>query len=178
METSHHLLDQSHGLPILSVAIVHPCDDNSLTGACQAAEQELINPILIGPKSRIQTVAKEEGLNIENYEIIDTQHSHDSAEIAVDLCRSGKAQALMKGSLHTDELILAVIHKERGIRTERRLSHIFHFDVPTYHKPLLITDAAVNVEPDLAEKQIILINAIELANAIGIPKPKVAILQL
>lgn len=176
METSNSIIGLSRELPILTVAVAHPCDESSLSGAVLAAERGLITPILVGPAEKIHTVATKFKLNIKNFKIVDVPHSHASAESAVALCRSGEAGALMKGSLHTDELILAIIHKEFGIRTDRRLSHVFHFDVPTYHKPLLITDAAVNVIPTLEEKKYILINAIELAHAIGIPMPKVAIL--
>lgn len=172
----NNIVGQSRELPILTVAVAHPCDESSLSGATLAAERGLITPILVGPEDKIRAVAQKHQINLDNFRIINVPHSHAAAEQAVELCRSGEAQALMKGSLHTDELILAVIHKEKGLRTERRLSHVFHFDVPTYHKPLLITDAAVNVIPTLEEKKFILINAIELAHSLGIVKPKVAIL--
>jgi phosphotransacetylase len=176
VNTDNGMIERSMSLPILKVAVAHPCDESSLRGAVLAAERGLIAPLLFGPAAKIECVAKLYNINLDPYDIIDTEHSHDSAEMAVDAVRSGRCAALMKGSLHTDELISAVLHKDRGIRTDRRLSHIFHFDVPAYPKPLLITDAAINVEPTLEEKVFILMNAIELAHAIGIPNPKVAIL--
>ncbi len=164
-------------LPPLPTAVVHPCDVPSLDGALRAAEAGLIAPILVGPHSRIRATALQAGLDLGTWTIIDTPHSHASAERAVALVREGAAAALMKGSLHTDELMAAVVAKEGGLRTARRVSHVFVMDVPTYAKLLLITDAAVNILPSLEDKADIIANAIELAQALGIATPKVAILS-
>ncbi|MFY0660887.1 MAG: bifunctional enoyl-CoA hydratase/phosphate acetyltransferase [Shimia sp.] len=161
----------------IATAVVHPCDAASLIGALEARDKTLITPILVGPEDRIKAVAAEEGLNIDGLEIIDAKHSHASAQAAVRLVREGKAQALMKGALHTDEVMSAVVDKVTGLRTERRMSHVFVLDVPTYPKPLLITDAAINIFPDLMVKADIVQNSIELAHAIGVEEPKVAILS-
>lgn len=161
----------------IATAVVHPCDAASLIGALEARDKTLITPILVGPEDRIKAVAAEEGLNIDGLEIIDTKHSHASAQAAVRLVREGKAQALMKGALHTDEVMSAVVDKVTGLRTERRMSHVFVLDVPTYPKPLLITDAAINIFPDLMVKADIVQNSIELAHALGVDEPKVAILS-
>ncbi|WP_294223218.1 bifunctional enoyl-CoA hydratase/phosphate acetyltransferase [uncultured Shimia sp.] len=161
----------------IATAVVHPCDAASLIGALEARDKTLITPILVGPEDRIKAVAAEEGLNIDGLDIIDAKHSHASAQAAVRLVREGKAQALMKGALHTDEVMSAVVDKVTGLRTERRMSHVFVLDVPTYPKPLLITDAAINIFPDLMVKADIVQNAIELAHAIGVEEPKVAILS-
>ncbi len=161
----------------IATAVVHPCDAASLIGALEARDKTLITPILVGPEDRIKAVAVEEGLNIEGLEIVDAKHSHASAQAAVRLVREGKAQALMKGALHTDEVMSAVVDKVTGLRTERRMSHVFVLDVPTYPKPLLITDAAINIFPDLMVKADIVQNSIELAHALGVDEPKVAILS-
>lgn len=161
----------------LSVAVVHPCDQASLAGAVHARDLDLLDPILVGPQERIAAVAAENGLDIAGITIIDTPHSHASAERAVALVHEGKARALMKGALHTDEVMSAVVAKSGGLRTERRMSHVYVMDVPTYPKPLLITDAAINIAPDLATKADIIQNAIDLATAIGIKTPKVALLS-
>ncbi|MBK4721498.1 bifunctional enoyl-CoA hydratase/phosphate acetyltransferase [Azospirillum sp. YIM DDC1] len=158
-------------------AVVHPCDASSLGGAVDAARQGFITPILIGPAARIRAVADESGLDIAPYEIVDVPHSHAAAATAVELVRQGRAQLIMKGSLHTDELLREVARKDSGLRTERRISHIFIMDVPTYGKPLFITDAAVNIAPTLEDKRDIIQNAIDLARALGNPQPKVAILS-
>lgn len=161
----------------IATAVVHPCDAASLIGALEARDKTLITPILVGPEDRIKAVAAEEGLNIDGLEIVDAKHSHASAQAAVRLVREGKAQALMKGALHTDEVMSAVVDKVTGLRTERRMSHVFVLDVPTYPKPLLITDAAINIFPDLMVKADIVQNSIELAHALGVDEPKVAILS-
>jgi phosphate acetyltransferase len=171
------LVARCDGLPPLPTAVVHPCDVPSLDGALRAAEAGLIAPILVGPQSRIRATALQAGLDLGTWTIIDTPHSHASAERAVALVREGGAAALMKGSLHTDELMAAVVAKEGGLRTARRVSHVFVMDVPTYAKLLLITDAAVNILPSLDDKADIIANAIELAQALGIATPKVAILS-
>jgi len=161
----------------IRTAVVHPVDQNSLVGAVEAAEKALIEPILVGPESKIKATADDNNLNIDAYEIIDTPHSHASAEVSCDLVRTASASALMKGNLATSELLGAVIHKSKGIRTERRLSHVFVFDVPNYHKPIVITDAAINIAPDLMTKRDITQNAIDFCHALGIETPKVAILS-
>ncbi|MGB0466715.1 MAG: phosphate acyltransferase, partial [Pontibacterium sp.] len=145
--------------PIRTV-VVHPVDHNSLVGAIEAAEKGLIEPVLIGPEGKIRAAAEENNLDITPYELLETKHSHESAEQACDLVRAARAQALMKGNLATSELLSAVVHKTKGIRTERRLSHAFVLDVPNYHKPLMITDAAINIAPDLMTKRDIVQNAI------------------
>ncbi len=162
--------------PII-VAVVHPCDDASLTGAIDAARQGLITPLLVGPQARIRAVAEAEGIDLTPYKIIDVPHSHAAAERSVELVRKGEADALMKGSLHTDELLAEVINHNTGLRTERRISHCFIMDVPTYPKPLIVTDGAVNITPGLKAKADICQNAIELAHVLGIETPKVAILS-
>lgn len=160
----------------IRTAVVHPVDHNALAGALSAADQGLIEPVLIGPQHRIQDLADREQLVLNNIEIIDVPHSHAAAEKACDLVREGSVEALMKGALATSELLSAVLHKTLGIRTERRLSHVFVFDIPNYHKPLVITDAAINVAPDLSVKRDIVQNAIEFCQVLGIERPRVAIL--
>lgn len=171
------LLARAQTLAPLPVAVVHPCDRASLGGALHAYALGLINPVLVGPRNRILAVADENALDITGVTIIDAPHSHGSAELAVALVRDGKAHALMKGALHTDEVMSAVVAKSGGLRTERRMSHVYVMDVPTYPKPLMMTDAAINIAPDLATKADIIQNAIDLANAIGIDGPKVALLS-
>ena len=161
----------------LPTAVVHPCDSESLRGALDAARRGMIKPILVGPTRKIHRVAKAAGLNIASYEIVATEHSHAAAEAAVTLARAGRVECLMKGSLHTDELMAAVVATATGLRTERRISHVFVLDVPAYPRPLLITDAAINIYPDLETKRDIVQNAIDLAHALGIARPRVAILS-
>jgi len=157
-------------------AVVHPTDRDSLLGALAAAADGTIEPVLVGPKGKVHAAAEAAGVSIEGYTLVDAPHSHAAAEEAVALARAGKVKALMKGSLHSDELLHAVMMKERGLRTERRISHIFVMDVPTYHKLLALTDAAVNIQPNLDEKRSMVQNAIELMHALGVARPKVAIL--
>ncbi|MGE5384454.1 MAG: bifunctional enoyl-CoA hydratase/phosphate acetyltransferase [Betaproteobacteria bacterium] len=171
------LLARAKGLEPVTVAVAHPCDRESLRGPVLAFQAGIIEPILVGPEDKIRAVAEENGLDISGIRVVNAAHSHDSAAIAVSLVRSGDAEALMKGSLHTDELLAEVISRANGLRTSRRISHVFVMDVPTYPRPLLITDAAVNIAPTLEEKVDIIQNAIELAHALGIPEPKVAILS-
>jgi len=171
------MLARAQALAPLTTAVVHPCDKPSLEGALQARDLGVLAPILVGPEARIRTVAQESDLDITGLEIVDTPHSHAAAEAAVDLVRTGEARALMKGALHTDEVMSAVVSKTGGLRTERRMSHVYVMDVPTYPKPLIITDAAINIAPDLETKADIVQNAIDLARAIGIDVPKVAILS-
>ncbi len=163
------------GAPVRT-AVVHPCDETSLAAAIEAAEAGLITPVLVGPEARIRALAASKKQDISALTLIPTDHSHASASRGVELVREGKVDALMKGSLHTDELMAAVVDRASGIRTERRVSHVFIMDVPTYHKPLFITDAAVNILPTLDDKADIIRNAIDLAQALGIETPKVAIL--
>jgi phosphate acetyltransferase len=172
-----NLLAMAAGLEAIDVAVVHPCDKESLKGPVMAAKAGLIVPILIGPEKKIRQVAAEHDIDISPYRIVDVKHSHDAAALGVSLVRNGDAEALMKGSLHTDELLGAVVNKVSGLRTGRRLSHVFLMDVPTYSKPLMITDAAINIAPTLEEKVSIIQNAIELAHIMSIPEPKVAILS-
>ena len=171
------LLERCHGLPAIPTAVAHPCDASSLSGAMEAAQLGLIQPILVGPEARIRQVAAEQGFSLEGVRIVDAPHSHAAAETAVALVRSGEAELLMKGSLHTDELLHEVAKGTGGLRTGRRLSHVFAMDVPGYHKPLFITDAAVNIFPDLNDKADIVRNAIELVQVLGGERPKVAILS-
>ncbi len=171
------ILELSRALPLVTTAIAHPCDAVSLGGPVDAAKNNLIDPIFVGPESKIRSVAEENDLDISQFKIIDVEHSHAAAEQAVALVRSGQAGLLMKGSLHTDELMSAVVSRATGLRTERRISHVFVMDVPTYPKPLLITDAAINIHPDLMVKRDICQNAIDLAIALGNECPKLAILS-
>lgn len=158
-------------------AVVHPCDAVSLEGARAAREAGLIVPILVGPRSKIEAAARAAGLVLDGIEIVDAPHSHAAAEKAVSLARAGRVTALMKGALHTDEILAAAIARATGLRTERRMSHVYALDVPSYPKPLFLTDAAVNIAPSLEEKRDIVQNAIDLARALGIAQPKVAILS-
>jgi phosphate acetyltransferase len=162
--------------PALPCAVVHPVDASSLAGALEAAEAGLIVPILVGPAARIRAAAAAARLDLGDIEIEDVPHSHAAAERAVALVREGRAGALMKGSLHTDEMLAAVVARQGGLRTERRISHCFILDVPLYHKPLVVTDAAINIEPDLETKADIARNAIDLCRALGIATPKLAVL--
>ena len=171
------LLESTKNIAPIRVAVVHPCDENSLMGAIEAQREGVIEPILIGPKDKIAAVAKQVGCSLTGIEIIDAQHSHAAAAIAVEQVRKNNVDAIMKGKLHTDELMEAVVDKIKGLRTERRMSHIFALDVPTYHKPLFITDAAINITPDLNTKRDIVQNAIDLLHALGIALPKIAILS-
>jgi phosphate acetyltransferase len=163
--------------PAIKTAIAHPCDDVSLQSAIEAAKLYLIEPILVGPTERVRSVAAKEGLDIGTMELVNSAHSHDSAAKAVELVSAGRAEALMKGSLHTDELMGAVVSRQTGIRTARRISHCFIMDVPGHADALIITDAAVNIAPTLDEKVDIVQNAIDLAHALGAPEVRVAVLS-
>ncbi|MFZ2983200.1 MAG: phosphate acyltransferase, partial [Sphingobium sp.] len=169
-------LEKAQGLPPIGTAVVHSVDEASLRGAVEAADAGLIVPILVGPAARIAQAAEAAGLPLGAFELIDVPHSHAAAEKSVALVREGQVEALMKGALHTDELMGAVVASGSGLKTERRISHIFALDVPSYHKPLFITDAAINIYPTLDDKRDIVQNAIELCVALGIDPPKVAIL--
>ena len=171
------LIAATEALAPVRTAVVHPCDAASLTAALDAATQGMIVPVLVGPAARIMAAAKAAGRSLDGIEIVDAPHSHAAAAAAVALVRAGKVAALMKGALHTDELMEAVVDGALGLRTERRMSHVYALDVPTYPKPLLITDAAINIAPDLTTKRDIVQNAIDLALALGITLPKVAILS-
>lgn len=158
-------------------AVAHPCDETSLAAAVQAHQLGILTPILVGPREKIETIAKQCSLDLAGLRIIETPHSHASAAQAVALVRSSEATLLMKGSLHTDELMHEVVNPTTGLRTERRLSHVFVMDVPTYEEPLFITDAAINIAPDLSCKVDIVQNAIDLHHALGLGEPRVAILS-
>ena len=161
----------------IKVAVAHPCDEVSLRGAVEAHKLGLIEPILVAPLARVRNAADEAHLDISGFELVESAHSHESAAKAVGLVTAGRVEALMKGSLHTDELMGAVVAREGGIRTARRISHCFIMDVPGQPEPLIITDAAVNIAPDLDAKVDIIQNAIDLAHAMGAPEVRVAILS-
>jgi phosphate acetyltransferase len=171
------LVERVKTLPAAPTAVAHPCSESALAGAVDAAQAGIIAPILVGPRAKILSTAAAAKLDVDPYEIVEADHSHDAAEKSVALVRSGRAEMLMKGSLRTDELLGAVVKRETGLRTERRLSHCFLLDVPGHDKPILITDAAINVFPTLADKVDIVQNAIDLAHALGIERPRVAILS-
>jgi phosphate acetyltransferase len=171
------LIEAARKLPPVVTAVAHPCDEVSLGGAVEARKLRLIEPILVGPMVRIRDVAAQFQIDLGDLPIIDSEHSHESAAKAVALVREGKAEALMKGSLHTDELMGAVVARDTGIRTDRRISHCFVMDVPGHADPLIITDAAVNIAPTLEDKMYIVQNAIDLAHAVGYPEVRVAILS-
>ncbi|WP_299788403.1 bifunctional enoyl-CoA hydratase/phosphate acetyltransferase [uncultured Marivita sp.] len=171
------LIDATAALAPVPTAVVHPCDALSLQGALEAGSQGIIIPVLVGPRSKIEAAAEEIGESLTDIDIVDVPHSHAAAEQAVALARAGKVQMLMKGKLHTDELLEPVVNGQTGLRTERRISHVFVLDVPNYPKPLLISDAAINIFPDLAAKRDIVQNAIDLGQALGIDCPKTAILS-
>jgi phosphate acetyltransferase len=170
------LLVRCRSLEPVRTAVAHPCESTALLAALEAGAKGLITPILVGPAAKIAEVANSSGLTIGQTEIVDAPHSHGAAATAVALVREGRAELLMKGSLHTDELLSAVVARETGLRTGRRVSHVFIMDVPTYHKVLIITDAAINIAPALEDKVDICQNAIDLAISLGVSTPKVAIL--
>ena len=170
------LLARCRSLEPVPTAVAHPCEETALAGALEAGRMGLITPILVGPETKIREVAARAGLDLGHTRIVGAAHSHGSAVKAVELVRQGSAELLMKGSLHTDELLTAVVARESGLRTGRRISHVFIMDVPTYHKVLVITDAAINIAPTLEDKVDICQNAIDLAVSLGVSRPKVAIL--
>jgi len=176
-EKYRRLIDTAKALPPVATAVAHPCDETSLAGAVDAAKLGLIRPILVGPKAKIRAVARQLKLDIAGYELVDAPHSHAAAAKAVELVRAGKAEALMKGALHTDELMAEVVKRDTGLRTARRLSHCFVMDVPSYETALIISDAAINIAPTLEEKVDIVQNAIDLAHALRFPEVRVAILS-
>lgn len=171
------LVDRARGLPPMPTAVVHPCDALSLVGALQAEAAGLIEPYWVGPRAKILATAAEAGVTLDAHKIVDAPHSHAAAKAAVALVREGRANALMKGKLHTDELLEAVLDKATGLRTERRLSHVFALDVPDHERMLFITDAAINIAPDLMVLADIVQNAIDLAIALGITTPRAALLS-
>ena len=170
------LLGRCERLEPIPTAVAHPCEATALSGAVEAYQRGLIIPLLVGPAASIAKTAASAGIDLKKLEIIDVPHSHAAAEKAVALIREGRAEILMKGSLHTDELMGAVVSRDGGLRTARRISHVFLMDVPTYHKPLVITDGAINIAPTLEDKIDICQNAIDLAISLGVERPKVAIL--
>ncbi|WP_244851556.1 phosphate acetyltransferase [Caballeronia sp. SL2Y3] len=181
MENNHakyqRLIEFCKSLAPLQTAVVHPCDPTSIQGAVEAARMGLIAPILVGPKERIEAAAAQAGISIAEYPLVDAPHSHAAASAAVQLVREGKAEALMKGSLHTDELMSAVVNRESGLRTGRRISHCFVMDVPQTEHALIVTDAAINIAPSLDVKMDILQNAIDLGHALHFEQVRVAILS-
>jgi phosphate acetyltransferase len=176
-EKYERLVKAAQAQGMIKVAVAHPCDDVSLEGAVEAARLRLIEPILVGPEERVRGIAEHAGLDISAMEIVNSEHSNDSAAKAVELVRTGRVEALMKGSLHTDELMGAVVSRQAGIRTARRISHCFIMDVPGHPDALIITDAAVNIAPTLDDKVDIIQNAIDLAHAMGVAEVRVAILS-
>ena len=176
-EKYQRLIDAAKAVEPVPTAVAHPCDQSSLSGAVDAAKLGLIRPILVGPKAKIDALAKSLKLDIAGYQLVDAPHSHAAAAKAVELVRGGKAEALMKGALHTDELMAEVVKRDTGLRTARRISHCFVMDVPSYATVLIISDAAVNIAPSLKDKVDIVQNAIDLAHALRFPEVRVAILS-
>jgi phosphate acetyltransferase len=176
-EKFQRLVERAQRNPPVPTAVVHPCSDVALEGAVQAAKLRLIQPLLVGPTARVQDVAAKAKIDLGGFELIDAAHSHDAVAKSIDLVRQGRAEALMKGSLHTDELMGGVVSRDAGLRTARRISHAFIMDVPSHPEPFIITDAAVNVAPTLEDKIDIVQNAIDLAHAMGVTQVRVAILS-
>lgn len=176
-EKYERLIARCKELPPTPTAVAHPCDESSLRGALEAAEMGILTPILVGPRGKIESVAQQFNLDISAYTLIDAEHSVAAAAAAVQLVREGKAEMLMKGSLHSDELMGAVVRSSTGLRTGRRISHAFIMDVPSLDRAIIVTDAAINIFPTLEDKKHIIQNAIDLSIALGFPKPKVAILS-
>jgi phosphotransacetylase len=170
------LLARCRALEPVPTAVAHPCEETALAAAMEAGAMGLIVPILVGPTAKIRDIATQHGIDLGQTRLVDASHSHDSAAKAVELVRQGQAEILMKGSLHSDELLGAVVAKETGLRTGRRISHVFIMDVPTYHKVLTVTDAAINIAPTLEDKVHIIQNAVDLVRSLGVTRPKVAIL--
>ena len=171
------LIAEAKKVPAAKTIVVHPCDETSLRGAIDAAEAELIVPVLVGPAAKVKNISREHNIDISAFELVDVAHSDAAAAKAVELIRAGQGEMLMKGSLHTDELMRAVTAANIGLRTARRISHVFIMDVPTYAETLFVTDAAINIFPDLDAKHDIVQNAIDLFTAVGLGKPRVAILS-
>ncbi len=173
----HKFIERCKDLPAVTTAVVWPLSDVAMKGAVEAALAGLIEPTLIGPRDQMNALAAKIGVDISAYPVVDTDTEAKAAEAAVAICRAGNAQALMKGSLHTDELLKPAMARDTGLRTARRISHVFIMDTPAYARTLLITDAAINITPELEDKVHIVQNAIDLAHALGIPEPKVALLS-
>jgi phosphate acetyltransferase len=171
------LIAASKSVPAVETIVVYPCDETSLRGVVDSARVGIIRPVLVGPQAKIRAVAAEHGLDISKFELVDAAHSEDAAAKGVELIHAARGQMLMKGSLHTDELMRSVTAKATGLRTERRISHAFIMDVPAYTETLLITDAAINIFPDLEVKRDIIQNAIDLFTQVGLGTPRVAILS-
>lgn len=169
-------LAEARQLPPIKTAIVHPCSKEAMVAAIEAWQEKFLEPVLVGPEAKIRKAANDAGVNIANITIVPTEHSHAAAQKAVEMAASGQVQALMKGSLHTDELLSAVVSAQSGLRTERRISHVYAMDIPAYSKPLFITDAAINIRPDLDDKRDIIQNAVDLMRILGVDKPLVAVL--
>ena len=176
-EKYERLIERCKAFAPTVTAVAHPCDESSLRAAIDAAKAGLITPILVGPRARIEAAARQHDIDVSSFEIVDAPHSEGAADRAVTLVREGKAEALMKGSLHTDELMGAVVRRDTGLRTARRISHCFVMDVPGHADPLIITDAAVNIAPTLKDKVHIVQNAIDLMRDLGAPEVRVAILS-
>ncbi|GEP04349.1 phosphate acetyltransferase [Methylobacterium oxalidis] len=176
-EKYDRLIAAARALPKLRVAVAHPCDEAALGAALEAADLGIVEPILVGPRTKVEAAAAALGADIGPFRLCEAAHSHEAAERAVGLVRAGEAEALMKGSLHTDELMAAVVRRDVGLRTARRLSHCFVMDVPGHPTPLIVTDAAVNIAPTLEEKRDITQNAIDLAHALGVETVRVAVLS-
>ena len=173
----HKFIQRCKGLPAITTAVVWPLTEVALGGAVEAAEEGLIEPTLIGPQAEMKALAKKAGLDIASYPMLQAETEEKAAELGVAICRSGAAQAMMKGSLHTDDMMKAAMQRDTGLRTARRISHVFIMDTPAYARTLLITDAAINITPELEDKVHIVQNAIDLAHALGIAEPKVALLS-
>lgn len=171
------LLELAQGLAPIRTAVVHPVDAASLEGAAEAAGAGLIRPVLVGPEAKIRAAAQQAGIDLSAFDIVPTEHSHEAAEKAVRMARGGVVEALMKGSLHTDELLRPAMSPNLGLRTGKRMSHVFVLEVPTYPRLLFVTDAAINISPGLNDKRDIVQNAIDLAVALGVPEPRVALLS-
>lgn len=181
MERKHEkyerLIARCKAMSPIPTAVAHPCDESSLRGTVEAAEMGILKPILVGPRGKIEAVAKEFNLDISSYELVDAEHSVAAAATAVQLVREGRAEMLMKGSLHTDELMGAVVRSATGLRTSRRISHAFIMDVPSLDRVIIVTDAAINIFPTLEDKKHIIQNAIDMVLALGMQTPKVAVLS-
>ena len=169
-------IESAKAAPTVRAAIVHPCSAVAIMGAVEVRDEELLEPVLIGPRAKIEAAAAEAGVSLDGFEIIETEHSHAAAEKAVELATTGEVSVLVKGSLHTDELLGAVLAHGSGLRTERRISHVYAMDIPAYGKPLIVTDAAVNILPTLQQKRDICQNAVDLMHKLGVEQPHVAVL--
>ncbi|WP_375209338.1 bifunctional enoyl-CoA hydratase/phosphate acetyltransferase [Hyphomonas jannaschiana] len=169
-------IERAKASPTVRAAIVHPCSAVAIQGAVEVRDEDLLDPVLIGPRAKIEAAAAEAGVSLEGFEIIETEHSHAAADKAVEMAVSGEVSVLVKGSLHTDELLGAVVARDSGLRTERRISHVYAMDIPAYDKPLIVTDAAVNILPSLDQKRDICQNAVDLMHQLGVEEPLVAVL--